>query len=231
MVDEANNMLGHLPHVKRFLGNLTDVDQSVYSFSDFAVNLNGLLQSVNKCIAAEDYEGLKKLLDSDDFSNTKKSIENLAIGMVAFKHLPAEYKVESFEQFSKDLSNKVIMSVIDSSVKLAKAGVRDNEALAKAMELVEASIAQMASYKWSDREGHAKEFLETLKDLSKNTLVPYAQSIAMAYTITGQLLALIKGFDSLTSKLSQNITKKIQSAILAKAKELGFTQAEAERFI
>lgn len=231
LVAEANNMLSHLPHVKRFLGNLSDVDQSVYSFSDFAVNLNGLLQSVNKAIAAEDYEGLKKLLDSDDFSNTKKSIENLAIGMVAFKNLPPEYTIESFEKFSKDLSNKVIMSVVDSSVKLAKAGIRDNEALGKSMEIVEASIAQMASYKWSDQEGHAKEFLETLRDLNKNTLVPYAQSIAMAYTITGQLLTLIKGFDSLTSKLSATITKKIQSAILTKAKELGFTAGEAERFI
>lgn len=231
LVGELNSILGRLPHVRRFLANLSDVSESVYNYGNFASSLNGLLQSVNKCVSAEDYEGLKKLLDSDDFGNTKKSIEGLSMGMVAFKALPSDYTIASFEQFNKDITNKVITDVVESSAKLAKSGIGDSEALVKTMDAVEASVAQMASYKWSDQEGQAKEFLEALRDLSKSTLVPYAQSIAMAYSVTAQLVALIKGFDTLVSKLNENIQRKVRDAIVVKAKELGFTADETTRFV
>lgn len=231
LVGELNSMLGRLPHVRRFLGNLTDVSESVYSYGNFASSLNSLLQSVNKHIASEDYEGLKKLLDSDDFSNTKKSIEGLSLGMVAFKSLPPDYTIEAFEKFRKDITNKVISDVIEASAKLAKSGIGDNEALVKTMGTITESVAQMASYKWSDQEGQAKEFLEALRDLNKNTLIPYAQSISMAYSVTAQLVAMIKGLDTLVSKLNENIQRKVRDAIVAKAKELGFSADETKRFV
>lgn len=231
IVGELNSMLSKLPHVRRFLGNLNDVNESVYSYGDFASSLNSLLQSVNKHISSEDYEGLKTLLDSNEFTDTKKSIESLSIGMVSFKALSPDYTVESIEQFRKDISNKVIVSVMESSAKLAKSAVADNEALSKTMTSIQDSIAQMANYKWSDREGQAKEFLEALGDLNKTALVPYAQSISMAYSVTSQLVSLVKGLDSLVARIEASIKNKVREAIAVKAKELGFTADEATRFI
>ncbi len=160
-------------------------------------------------------------MEDSRFAKVKEAAHNHSLAIIEFKALPAEYTAKTMDDFWTVLENTAFTETTTSAATVAKNGLAECEVTSKSMDDIQKSIEQMASYKWSDREGNAQVFFEELKSFNKNVIVPTVQRIAFTFTIAGQLINFLNGVKGLEYKLEASLKNKLKQLILAQAKELG----------
>lgn len=231
VVAEINSMLGKLPTIRKILANTDDINPLLFNHTNTTQEVNALIHDVKQCIDKADYKGLKQIMDDGRFAKVKEAAHNHALAIIEFKALPVEYTAVSFNKFYDDAHKTTFLQTMSYGTAITSTGLTECEATSKAMDDIQNSIEQMASYKWSDSEGNAQAFFEELKDFNKSVIIPVVQRISFSFSVVSQLVNFLNSLIDLGDNIRASLKNKLKQLILAKAKELGISEQDANRYI
>lgn len=228
---ELNVLLTKLPYVRKYIGNVQDVNALLVTHDNTTNEVNALVHDITECIKREDYPGFKKLLAEERFAKVKDAAHNHSLAIIEFNSLPADYVAESVSRAMDVFYDQHFLNALAFGAKVTETGLQECDATVKNMEVIQTEIARLANYKFSDSEGNAKEFLEELKNFNKSIIVPTMQNLTISFSITKQLVNFIKGVEQIDTTLANRIKEKNKKLIYNEATRLGLTPDQIAKFL